>query len=92
MQRPLPVGDEGADRALVGQVERPTRNARLPVDAVMSAAARSPAAASRTASVTSAPMAASVRAVSTPMPDEAPVTTARFPDRSMPAASSVAVE
>ena len=45
----------------------------------MSAATRSPASGSRTARVTSAPAAASARAVSTPMPEAPPVTIARRP-------------
>jgi hypothetical protein len=36
-------------------------------------------------------MDANARAVSTPMPDEAPVTIARLPDRSTPSATSAAV-
>src|SRR4051794_3328813 len=63
-----------------------------PVVAAMSAAALAPAPVLRTASVTRAPEPASVRAVSMPMPDEAPVTIARVPARSMPAATSAAVE
>ena len=92
MSGPSQSATKAATEPWSAKSSRATRSARLPVDAVMSAAARSPAAVSRTASVTSAPMAASVRAVSMPMPDEAPVTIARFPDRSMPAATSVAVE
>ena len=69
-----------------------TTTASLPVDSRMPAATASPASASRTASVTAAPRSASTRAVSTPMPDEAPVTIARIPDRSIPAATSSAVE
>ena len=64
----------------------------FPVVAVMSAAVRSPASVSRTASVTSAPAPASARAVSTPIPDAPPVTIARFPERSIPATTSAAVE
>ena len=64
----------------------------LPVVAAMSAAVRSPAPTSRTARVTSAPAAASARAVSIPMPEEPPVTIARLPLRSMPATTSAAVE
>jgi hypothetical protein len=60
--------------------------------AVMLAAVRCPAARSRTASVTSAPALASARAVSTPMPDEAPVTMARVPARSMPSMTCAAVD
>ena len=58
----------------------------------MSAAVFSPARMSRTARVTSAPALASARAVSTPMPDEAPVTMARRPVRSTPATTSAAVD
>jgi hypothetical protein len=66
--------------------------AALPVVAVMSAAVRSPASVSHTASVTSAPAPARARAVSIPMPEDPPVTTARLPDRSMPSITSPAVE
>src|SRR6185436_18716577 len=48
----------------------------LPVLSRISAATWLPVAVSRTASVTAAPAPASARAVSTPMPDAAPVTTA----------------
>jgi hypothetical protein len=64
----------------------------LPVVPVMSSAVRSPASVSRTARVTSAPALASARAVSTPMPEAPPVTTARMPVRSMPSTTSAAVE
>jgi hypothetical protein len=64
----------------------------LPVLAAMSAAVRCPASVSRTASVTSAPALASARAVSTPIPDEPPVTIARAPQRSIPAITSAAVD
>src|SRR3954464_37618 len=64
----------------------------LPVVAVMSPAVCSPASVLRTASVTVAPAPARARAVSTPMPDAAPVTTTRRPLRSMPAATSAAVD
>src|SRR4051812_34256337 len=69
-----------------------TEIASRPVVAAISAAALSPAPVLRTASVTRAPAPASVRAVSMPMPDEAPVTIARLPVRSMPATTSAAVE
>jgi hypothetical protein len=46
----------------------------------------------RTARVTSAPTVASARTVSTPMPELAPVTTARRPRRSTPSITSAAVE
>ena len=58
----------------------------------MSAATRSPAAVSRTASVTSAPAPLSARAVSIPIPEAPPVTIARLPVRSMPATTSAAVD
>jgi len=45
----------------------------------------------RTASVTSAPVDARARAVSTPMPELAPVTTTRLPARSTPSITSEAV-
>src|SRR4051794_20447025 len=69
-----------------------TEIASRPVVAAISAAALAPAPVLRTASVTRAPAPASVRAVSMPMPDEAPVTIARLPVRSMPATTSAAVE
>ena len=46
----------------------------------------------RTASVTDAPAAANARAVSTPIPDEAPVTIAVLPVRSTPSMTSAAVD
>src|SRR5689334_22749737 len=58
----------------------------------MSAATRSPVSVLRTANVTAAPASASARAVSTPIPDDAPVTMARLPDRSTPAMTSAAVD
>jgi len=42
--------------------------------------------------VTAAPARANARAVSTPIPDPAPVTIARLPVRSTPATTSAAVE
>src|SRR5690242_344289 len=69
-----------------------TSTASLPVLWRMSAATRSPVSVFRTANVTAAPAAASARAVSTPIPDDAPVTTARLPLRSTPAMTSAAVE
>src|SRR2546426_908430 len=45
-----------------------------------------------TATVPPAPAPASARAVSTPIPDEAPVTMARLPDNSTPAMTSAAVD
>ena len=70
---------------------RPTRTFGLPVSSLISAATAWPAATSRTARVTSAPVRARARAVSTPMPDAAPVTTARRPVRSTPRTTSSAV-
>src|ERR1700754_3343660 len=70
----------------------PTVTAPLPVPSRISAATRSPASGLRTASVTAAPASASARAVSTPIPDDAPVTMARLPDRSTPAMTSAAVD
>ena len=64
----------------------------MPVDRAISAAVRSPASTSRTASVTEAPAPASARAVSMPMPDAPPVTMARRPVRSMPSTTSAAVD
>jgi len=45
----------------------------------------------RTARVTSAPAAARARAVSAPIPEDAPVTIARTPERSTPSSTSSAV-
>jgi hypothetical protein len=61
---------------------RATRTRGLPPAALIADAAFSPASVSRTARVTSAPAPASTRAVSWPMPEEAPVTIARLPVRS----------
>ncbi len=66
--------------------------APLPVLSRISAATRSPDEVLRTASVTDAPAAASARAVSTPIPDDAPVTMALLPVRSTPAMTSAAVD
>src|SRR4051812_8226831 len=63
-----------------------------PVVSATSAAVFSPAIWLRTAMVTSAPAPASARAVSMPMPDAPPVTTARRPVRSTPAMTSAAVD
>lgn len=70
---------------------RATWIASFPVALRRSAATCSPASGRRTASVTSAPLAARARAVSTPMPEPAPVTIARLPDRSTPSITSEAV-
>jgi hypothetical protein len=70
----------------------PTVTASLPVVARMSAATPSPVSVLRTARVTAAPAAANARAVSTPIPEDAPVTMARLPDRSTPAMTSAAVD
>ncbi len=64
----------------------------LPVLATSSSAVACPASGLRTARVTSAPAPARARAVSTPMPEAAPVTTARRPVRSTPAITSAAVD
>lgn len=69
-----------------------TKSCLLPVVAMTSWTVRSPAARSRTASVTSAPAPASARTVSMPMPDAPPVTTTRRPVRSTPATTSAAVD
>src|SRR3954453_2069274 len=78
------------DRSLSSSA--PTVTALFPVLWRMSAATRSAASVLRTASVTAAPAPASARAVSTPIPDDAPVTMARLPDRSTPAMTSAAVD
>jgi hypothetical protein len=53
----------------------------LPVAVLIWVAVRSPASVLRTASVTAAPALASASAVSTPIPDEAPVTIACWPEK-----------
>ncbi len=69
-----------------------TRTGAPPVVAAMSSAVRDLDAGKRTAIVTSAPAAASARAVSTPIPDAPPVTIARRPRRSTPSRTSAAVD
>src|SRR3954451_20195190 len=69
-----------------------TATSSRPVVAAMSLAVLAPASVLRTARVTWAPAPASARAVSMPIPDDAPVTMARLPVRSMPATTSAAVE
>src|SRR3954463_6250655 len=70
----------------------PTSTLSFLVLSRISAATRSPYVVLRTARVTDAPAAASARAVSTPIPDEAPVTIAVLPVRSTPATTSAAVD
>jgi len=89
---PLQCATKAATEARSARSSHPTRTEGFPVEEVMSAAVRSPASVLRTASVTSAPAPASVRAVSIPMPDEAPVTIARLSLKSTPAMTSAAVE
>jgi len=76
----------------VGLFFAPLARFSFPVAARIAVATDSPAWAFRTASVTAAPWSASTRAVSAPMPEEAPVITARESERSSPAATSSAVE
>jgi len=64
----------------------------LPVEAARLAAVSAPAVRLRTASVTSAPVRASARAVSMPIPEAAPVTMMRLPERLQPATTSSAVD
>src|SRR5258708_7079987 len=71
---------------------RPTSTVPAPVVAMMAAAVRSPASVSRTASVTAAPAPTSALAVSTPIPEEPPVTIARLPARSIPSITWAAVD
>ena len=82
---------KAAIEARSARSSRATRTWELPVPAVISAATFLPASVLRTARVTSAPPLASVRAVSTPMPEAPPVTMMRLPLRSSPAATSSAV-
>jgi hypothetical protein len=58
-----------------------TRTCRLPVAAAISEAMRCLVSALRAARVTSAPVVASARAVSTPMPEALPVTMIRLPPK-----------
>src|SRR5260370_26634196 len=64
----------------------------LPVERTMPAAIPAAACGRRTARAPSAPAEARARAVSMPMPELAPVTMARLPDRSTPSITSDAVE
>src|SRR5581483_4784444 len=63
----------------------------LPVVCLIFSAVCVPASILRTASITSAPDCARARAVSTPMPLEPPVTSARFPRKCIPSMTSIAV-
>src|SRR6478672_4950307 len=71
---------------------RLTDTFELPVCTLISAATFLPDSIERTASVTSAPALAKLRAVSMPIPEDAPVTTTRLPTRSVPPTTSSAVE
>jgi len=91
VQRSRPAPYEGRDRCRLGQVSGAIRTGLFPVLPMMSSAARRPASASRTASVTSAFALAKARAVAIPMPEAPPVTIARRPLRSTPETTSAAV-
>ena len=78
-----PRGREGSNRCQVLEVQRPD----LGIAGIV-AAMRSPLAGSRTARTTFAPAAASARALASPMPLEAPVTTTTRPVRSGSAVES----
>ena len=73
---PVQAPAKAATEAGSARSSGPTSTESLPVASLISVAVRSPASALRTASVTAAPALASARAVSTPIPDEAPVTIA----------------
>ena len=79
--------DAWSDRSILA-----IRTFGLPVVAMMSAATGTAVSVLCTASVISAPQRASARAVSIPMPDAPPVTIARLPERTMPLATSAAVD
>src|SRR5262245_61272393 len=68
-----------------------TSTCRLPVDARMPSATASPFGTSRAVRITWAPLSARTRAVSCPNPPDPPVTSATFPRKSMPSATSLAV-
>lgn len=69
-----------------------TRMLLLPVEAIRSCTTERPRSALRTARMTSALAEANARAVSTPMPDDAPVITMRLPSSSTPEITSAAVD
>ena len=81
-----PGGRERGDGRAVGQVERRDEDVAADVGGGLVAGVGVAA-----AMVTSAPASASARAVSIPMPEAPPVTTARRPVRSTPARTSDAV-
>src|SRR5215208_1538131 len=89
---PLQLRTKAATLDRSDKSRAPTVTDGFPVLARMSAETRSPAAVSRTSSITAAPALASARAVSTPIPDDAPVTMARLPARSTPEMTSAAVD
>ena len=72
VQRPVQAADEAAIDARSARSRCATCTPELPVVSTISPAVRSPAAMSRTASVTSAPVPASARAVSMPIPTRRP--------------------
>ena len=82
---PFQASAERGDRPAIGEVEIAHVDVGVARRRGDVAAVCSPASRLRTASVTVAPAPASARAVSTPMPDAAPVTMTRRPLRSMPA-------
>lgn len=92
MERTLPCFGESGDREFrSARSSCATRGLVVPVDVSIVSATAPPASVLRTARVTSAPAALSARAVSMPMPEEAPVTIARMPLRSTPWSTSSAV-
>jgi hypothetical protein len=91
VQRVVPPRRTGCDRVQVGQANRTVLNSQLAVVVGMSAATREPAPVLRTARVAFTPDPASARAVPMPMVEAPPVTAARLPERSIPAATSAAV-
>ena len=85
VERPGPGPDEGRDAGQVAEVDgADARRARCRCCPGSRRRRDRRTRCCRTASVTDAPAAASARAVSTPIPDEAPVTIAVLPVRSTP--------
>ena len=92
MQRPVPGGDERVHGVEVGEVESADPDGLVAGRAADIDSGPLDGGVSRTASITSAPVAASARAVSMPIPDEAPVTIARRPERSTLSVTSQIVD
>ena len=91
VDRPGDRVGERRHRVELAQVESARTRSSPVASGASSRATASPASTSRTPSTTSAPAMARARAVSTPMPDDAPVSTASRPRRSAVRATSSAV-